>query len=134
MLALGVRLRQIGIVDDAETGTAFSREHHLGGRNTRAARAAGVVKGGLNVDYGVFDPELLPLASWRRASLRDRIDAVIVHELYEYRSRHATTALRHRRAIWDAPLTRQDITPGARRILGDYRALFLHHGRGGEGP
>jgi hypothetical protein len=125
MKDLGVRPRQIGIVDAVETGSAFSMEHNLGGRNTRLARSAGVIKGGINVDYAIFDPQHLPLTSWRSASLRERIDAVIVHELYEYNSGYPTTALRHRRAILDAPSTQRRILAGARRILEDYRLCML---------
>jgi hypothetical protein len=126
---LGVPPGCVGIVDETETGSAFSLEHDLGGRNTKPGRAAGVTRGGINVDYGVFNPDLLPFDSWRSVSLRDRIDAVIVHELYEYRSRSPTTALRHRQAILNAPATKQRILSGARRILADYRAWFRTYRR-----
>ena len=75
---------------------------------------------------GVFDPELLakpygPEASdlWAKARLRDRIDAIIAHELEE------AAGLSHRSAIERAENTPLAVTEGARRIL---RA----HGRSGE--
>ena len=90
-----------------------------------------MTKGGVNVDPGVFNPELLAgkAPSWATASLRDRIGAAIIHELMEYNSRAATTGLRHRRAILRAPSTTAYISPGARRILEEYRAWLLQPGR-----
>jgi hypothetical protein len=131
MQELGVRPGQIGIIDDAENGAAFSLEHFMGGRNSRPAWNPTVTKGGVNVDRGVFNPEFLrgEAPSWARASLRDRIDAVITHELMEYNSRAATTALRHRRAILRSPLTTAEVSPGARQILTEYRAWQMQDGR-----
>jgi len=128
MRQLGAKPRQIGIVDDVETGVAFSLEHDMGGRNSRPAWS-GADKGGINVDYAIFNPDFLPFESWRSASLRDRIDAIIIHELTEYNGRAKTTALRHRKAILRSPETTADITPNARSILKDYRLWFLQQGR-----
>jgi len=128
---LGVRPGQIGIIDETETGGAFSMEHFMGGRNSRPAWSETVTKGGINVDPGVFNPDFLAgkAPSWAKSSLRDRIDAVIIHEFMEYTSRAATTGLRHRRAVLRSPLTEADISPGARRILEEYRAWELQQGR-----
>jgi hypothetical protein len=130
MQELGVRPGQIGIIDDAETGAAFSLEHFMGGRNSRSAWNSRVTKGGVNVDPGVFNPELLAgrAPSWARASLRDRIDAVIIHELLEYHSRAAKTGSRHRSAIRRSPSTTAKISPGAKRILEEYRESLLQQG------
>jgi hypothetical protein len=132
MQQLGLRPGQIGIVDEVETGSAFSLEHFMGGRNSRPAWNPTVTRGGVNVDPGVFNPELLAAEapSWSNASLRDRIDAVIIHELMEYNSRAASTVLRHRRAILRSPSTTADISPGAGRILEEYRAWLLQQGGG----
>lgn len=126
---LGQRRKDIGIMDDVENGTAFSMEHGWGGRNARPEGSNGVTKGGVNVDYGIFDPELLPLASWKTASLRDRIDAVIIHEMLEYNSRAATTAARHRVAILRSASTKKDVSKRARKILRDFRSWFLQRTR-----
>lgn len=90
-----------------------------------------MTKGGVNVDPGVFNPEFLAnkAPSWAAATLRDRIDAVVIHELMEYHSRAATTTVRHRSAVLRSPLTTAGIRPGARRILEEYRAWHLQHGR-----
>ena len=67
----GLRPGQIGIIDDVETGAAFSLEHFVGGRNSRPAWNPAVTKGGINVDPGLFNPELLAAEapSWATASL-----------------------------------------------------------------
>ncbi len=127
MQELGVRASQIGIIDDVETGMAFSLEHFMGGRNTRPAWLPEVTKGGINVDAGVFNPDLIAskAQSWVAASLRDRIDAVIIHELTEYNSRFPTPGLRHESAILRSPSTTANISPGAKKILEEYRAWQL---------
>jgi hypothetical protein len=70
MEQLGLRPSQIGIVDDVETGSAFSLEHFMGGRNSRPAWNSTVTKGGVNVDPGVFNPERLNEAPIVRRSFR----------------------------------------------------------------
>ena len=124
MQELGVNPRQIGIIDDIDSGSAFSPEHGQWGRNTRPAWS-GAKKGGINIDYAIFDPEFLPVDSWRSASLRQRIDAVIIHELTEYNSRASTTSQRHERAIVRSPDTTAKISLRARELLQDYRTWFL---------
>jgi hypothetical protein len=124
---LGVRPKQVGIVDTIENGKAFSLELSQGGRNSRPVWNSDVSKGGVNVDRGIFNPELLSMVapSWENASLRDRIDAVIIHELAEYNSRAATTASRHRNAILRSAATASPISAGARQILVEYRSWLL---------
>jgi hypothetical protein len=67
------------------------------------------------VDSGVLNPELLEGKrggkAWAEARLRDRIDAVIVHEYEE--ERHGT----HEEAVKAAPNMDLPVTDGARRIL-----------------
>jgi len=72
----------------------------------------------IGVDSGVFNPELLakpygPEASdlWAKSRLRDRIDAIIAHELEE------AAGLSHRSAIKRAENTPLAVTEGTRRIL-----------------
>jgi len=127
MRELGVRPSQIGIIDDVETGGAFSLEHFMGGRNTRPAWLPGVEKGGINVDPGIFNPDFLTdkAPSWATASLRDRIDAVIIHELMEYNSRFPTSVLRHESAILRSPSTTVNISLRAKKILEEYKAWLL---------
>jgi hypothetical protein len=77
-----------------------------------------VLGGRIYVDSGVLNPKLLaqhpePAAAevWANATLRDRIDAIIVHELTEsYTGSHAA-------AEAQAPDTPLSVTEGARRIL-----------------
>jgi hypothetical protein len=78
----------------------------------------GTSPGGINVDSGVFNPNLLgdPAAggvarTWQRARLRDRIDAVIAHEYEE------AIGGSHAAALRNAPNTRLNISPEARQLL-----------------
>ena len=71
----------------------------------------------INVDSGVLNPELMaslgPVASgaWAKSRLRDRIDAVIVHEFEE-------AALgSHDQAVSCSPETRLPVGPRARALL-----------------
>jgi hypothetical protein len=86
---------------------------------------------GIALDHGIFDaahPDMAGVTSWARASLRDRMDAAIVHEYIEatlqppsnFQGRAAVTWL-HDQAIRRAPETTMPITLGARRILAEYR-------------
>jgi hypothetical protein len=75
-------------------------------------------RGQVNVDSGVFNPDLLtkPYGKkagrlWAKSRLRDRIDAIIIDELSE--GDHAT----HEAALKAAPRTGMPITLGARAIL-----------------
>ena len=75
-------------------------------------------EGRINVDSGIFNRELLTecygkkaARLWARSPLRDRIDAIIAHEISE--ADHAT----HEAALKAAPQTEMPITHRAREIL-----------------
>jgi len=77
-----------------------------------------VLGGRIYVDSGVLNPELLaehpePAAAdvWAKATLRNRIDAIIAHEMTESETRN------HEAAEAQAPDTRLSITEGTRHIL-----------------
>ena len=128
MEQLGIKLSAIGIIDDTEAGSAFSAGTFQGGRNAVVGRfpaAANLTKGGIHVDAGVFDSALEPTSpSWASASLRDRIDAVIVHEYLEYQS-NLRFGARHLDAISLGPSTNMPVSEGALRILQE-KALFTN--------
>jgi hypothetical protein len=79
----------------------------------------GVATGGrITVDSGVLNPDLLTRdygkkagRLWARSRLRDRVDAIIVHELAE------GDASTHEEALALAPGTALPITKESRRIL-----------------
>lgn len=99
-------------------------EHLLGADDLRAhmewcafdphGREGGSITGGITVNSGVLNPDLLKGQKggriWPKGRLRDRIDAIIAHEYEE--SRLGT----HEAALKAAPKTRLPITDGARRI------------------
>lgn len=79
-------------------------------------------KPGINVDPTVFDanaPKIGSLPSWKSASLRDRIDAVIAHELTEALAPQGTDF--HIHALKNAENTTLKISHQARLILKAYR-------------
>jgi hypothetical protein len=84
---------------------AFDPHGRKGGANT-----SGVV-----VDSGVLNPDLLKAMKggriWRRARLRDRIDAIIAHEHEELRHQGSHTA-----ALKAAARTELPISHEARRL------------------
>ncbi len=89
---------------------AFFPDEHDGGNVTTDGR--------INVDSGVLDPELLtPIYGeaagevWAKESLKDRMDAIIIHEEAEHREGT------HEAALAAAPLTNRPIAEGARRIF-----------------
>lgn len=112
------RMRDVGVPDnligDIPLGGGIRSAFH-----PQAGDGGGVTVGsGINVDSGVFNPNLLgdPAAgglarTWSRARLRDRIDAVIAHEYEEAISGTHAAALRN------APATQLNISPEARQIL-----------------
>ncbi len=77
-------------------------------------RIGGNTISGIVVDSGVLNPELLKGQKggrlWRKARLRDRIDAVIAHEYEESRCQD------HMKALKAAAKTELPITAGARKI------------------
>jgi len=77
----------------------------------------------VNVDSGVFNPELMTVAYnrktaklWRKSRLRDRIDAIIPHEISE--ADHGS----HEVALKTAPQTELPISERARKILVEMRS------------
>jgi hypothetical protein len=136
---VGSRMRQLGVPEDMigirnypglDEGP-FVRFHstQIGGNvnpNLMPGRQAGIA-----LDHGIFDaghPRMSNVPSWGRATLRDRMDAAIVHEYIEatlqpapnLRGQAAADWL-HDEAVRRAPDTTMPITPGARRILTEYR-------------
>jgi hypothetical protein len=138
-IVVGNRMRQLGVPEDMigirnypglEEGP-FVRfpSTQIGGNinpNMMPGRQAGIA-----LDHGIFDaahPDMANVASWGRATLRDRMDAAIVHEYIEATLQPPSTlqgwaAMKwlHETAIRHAPDTTMPITPGARRILTEYR-------------
>jgi hypothetical protein len=86
---------------------------------------------GIAVDHGIFDaghPEMANVPSWASASVRDRMDAAIVHEYIEatlqppsYLRGRSAAAWLHNEAISRGPNTALSITHSAREILRQYR-------------
>lgn len=109
-----LRMEELGIPSDL-TGS----EDPYTGRPWRAfvahERTGGYFGGGITVNSGVINPELLKGRKggrlWPKARLRDRIDAVIAHELAEHE--HGD----HDAALKAAAKTELRVTDGARRIL-----------------
>jgi hypothetical protein len=125
--AIGNRMRQVGVPDEmigvewwgVDRGP-FVRYHppQLGG-NIRAGLNG---KPGINVDPAVFDanaPRVGNLPSWKSASLRDRIDAVIAHEYTEALAPPGVDF--HIHALKNAENTSLTITSRARQILKEHR-------------
>jgi hypothetical protein len=106
MEELGIHNDMIGEPDFEGDGRwlAFNPHRQSGGGNTT----------GVIIDSGVLNPDLLKGKNggrlWRRARLRDRIDAIIAHEYEELR--HGS----HAAALKAAPKTQLLITDCARRI------------------
>lgn len=108
MAELGIPSNQIGSRDPVKSHACFMPHERTGGGNDPA--------GGLTLDSGVLNPELLGTLlgnnEWANGRLRDRMDAAIAHEHAE--ARHGGSlveALRH------APETELPISDGARHIL-----------------
>jgi hypothetical protein len=114
-----IRMEELGVPKD-RIGTS---DHNHGIEwcffNPHEDTRGGVgARGQVNVDSGVFNPDLLTRAYgeeagrlWAISRLRDRIDAVIIHELTE--GDHTT----HEAALKAAPRTEMPITHRAREIL-----------------
>lgn len=111
-------MRDVGVpghlIGDMPFGGGTRRAFH-----PQAGEGGGVTVGrGINVDSGVFNPNLLgdPAAggvarTWSRARLRDRMDAVIAHEYEE------AVGGTHDVALRNAPNTRLNISSEARQLL-----------------
>jgi hypothetical protein len=108
MYKLGIPTAKIGSSTPGKGHATFIPDERSDGGNDPA--------GGITVDSGVFNPDLLGTLAgskeWAKARLRDRIDATIAHELEGARrdGSHAE-ALRH------APDTELPISEGGRHIL-----------------
>jgi hypothetical protein len=114
-----IRMEELGIPNDRIGSDDLG--HGLRGRafNPYERTGGGFAPGGrVNVDSGVLNPELLTekyrgktAKLWRRARLRDRMDAIIAHETSE--AEHGT----HEAALKAVPHTELPISDRARRIL-----------------
>jgi hypothetical protein len=112
MHALNIPEGQIGSSDHlrrVEWRVFYPHERDGGGNGTG---------GRLNLDSGVLNPELLTRdygeeagALWAKSGLRDRIDAIIIHEETESLSGE------HEEALARAPQTDRPISERARQIL-----------------
>ncbi len=107
MKELGIPKDKIG-ADDPRAGKpwrVFDPDEMTGGS----------VSTGIVVDSGVLNPDLLKGKKgghiWPKASLRDRIDAIIAHEWAEDQT------LDHGAALKAAAKTELPVSKGARRIL-----------------
>jgi hypothetical protein len=120
MRRVGVPEEMIGIAWWGIDQGAFVRYHppQLGGN----IRVGSNGKPGINLDAAVFDadaPKVGILTSWRTASLRERIDAVIAHEYTEALAPQGVDF--HIHAVKNAENTPLAISDRARQILREYR-------------
>lgn len=108
MAELGIPADKIGSRLPGKGHATFLPHERTGGGNDTV--------GGLTIDSGVFNPDLLGTLpggkEWAKARLRDRLDATIAHEHEEARRGGS-----HKEALKHAPYTELPITEGARRIL-----------------
>ncbi len=105
---LGIPTNQIGSKVPGRVISAFIPDERTAGGNDAV--------GGLSVDSGIFNPEVLVTLpgseEWAKARVRDRMDAIIAHEFEEaLRDGSHVEALRH------APTTELPISHKARQIL-----------------
>jgi hypothetical protein len=109
-----LRMQELGIPED-KLGAADLRKNMRWCAFDPEGRSGGNITGGVTINSGVLNPELLKGRKggriWPRARLRDRIDAIIAHEWEESKTIDHTAALKA------APKTELPITDGARRIL-----------------
>ena len=125
--AIGDRMRQVGVPDDmigiewwgVDQGPFVRYDPPQCGGNVRVGING---RAGINVDAAVFDdnaPKVGNLSSWKRGSLRDRIDAVIAHEYTEVLAPRGVDF--HVHALKNAERTSLKISARARGILRDHR-------------
>ena len=125
--AIGNRMRKVGVPDvmigvewwGVDRGPFVRYDPPRFGSNIRVGTNG---KPGINVDPAVFDANAPPmgcLETWRSASLRDRIDAVIAHEYTEVLAPRGVNF--HLHALEEAENTSLGISEVARRILREYR-------------
>jgi hypothetical protein len=108
MTELGIPWNKIGSRVPGQGHALFLPHERSGGGNDAL--------GGLTLDSGVFNPELLGTLlgskQWAKARLKDRVDAAIAHE-YEEARRGGS----HVEALKHAPGTELPISEGGRHIL-----------------
>ncbi len=114
-----IRMEELGVPRDRIGSSDHDHGIEWCSFNPHEDTGGGVgARGQVNVDSGVLIPDLLtkPYGEqaarlWAKSRLRDRIDAIIIHELSE--GDHAT----HEAALKAAPQTEMPITQRAREIL-----------------
>ena len=125
--AIGNRMCQVGVPEEmigiewwgVDKGPFVRYQPPQLGGNIRVGITG---KPGINVDPAVFDanaPKVGNLPSWRSASLRDRIDAVIAHEYTEALAPPGVDF--HLHAVKNAENTPLKISDWARLVLQEYR-------------
>jgi hypothetical protein len=136
---VGNRMRQLGVPEDMigirnypglDEGPFVRFPSTQFGGNVNPHLVSGR-QAGIALDHGIFDaahPDMASISSWSGASLRDRMDAAIVHEYIEatlqppaHTQGRAAAGWLHEEAMRRAPATTMPITPGARQILTEYR-------------
>jgi hypothetical protein len=109
-----LRMEELGIPEDKQ-GADDLRAHMRWCAFDPEGRSGGHISKGITVNSGVLNPDLLKGGKggriWPRASLRDRIDAIIAHEWEESRT------VDHVAALMAGPKTELPISDAARRIL-----------------
>ena len=106
------------------TGEPFTFETVQGGRNSKPGRQSQLEEGGqfrvekrgINVDAAVLDDGFFASECWRNASIEERIEAVVAHELAEYQSPGA---------IIHGGMRMQSCDPIAIRIFPKWRGRLL---------
>src|SRR5262245_4320551 len=108
-----VRMQDLGLTDD-EIGSASLTKPDGWRAFEQAERTGGSIERGVVVYSGCLNPDLMKGKKgsrvWAKATLRDRIDAVIAHEYEE------SLCGDHSGAVRAAARTMLPITEGARRI------------------
>ncbi len=120
-----IRMEELGVPRDRIGSSDHDHGIEWCSFNPHEDTGGGVgTEGQVNVDSGVFNADLLtnPYGKkagklWAKSRLRDRIDAIIVHELTE--ADHDS----HEAALRAAPQSEMPITRRAREIL-----LAMEHG------
>ncbi len=131
---IGDRMRQVGVPDEMigfkfpgiDEGAFVRYPNSQIGGNINPNVIPGR-KPAINIDYGVLDvnhPAMNEVPSWAKATLRDRIDAAIAHEYTEALAKPMAGLDFHQQAIKFAPDTLILISPGARKILSEYRSAM----------
>lgn len=109
-----LRMQELGIPED-KLGADDLRKNMKWCAFDWPGREGGNITGGITINSGVLNPDLLRGGKggriWAKARLRDRIDAIIAHEWEESKSTDHVAALKA------GPRTALPITDGARRIL-----------------